>query len=153
MERLTERFSNGQAAVYGCGNNCKYDYKYCHNHYEECPTINAIYDKLAEYEDAEEQGLMLPVAIGSDVYYIPSKVNYKLNVLGKHEEHNRVYHQKVNRISFNQRGWYLECDKDLEYGIGHILVDVFYKETWFTSKEEAEQALAKIKGGMICEEQ
>lgn len=29
MERLTERFSNGQAAVAGCGNNCKYDFKYC----------------------------------------------------------------------------------------------------------------------------
>lgn len=28
MERLTERFSNGQAGVYGCGNNCKYDFEF-----------------------------------------------------------------------------------------------------------------------------
>ena len=42
MERLTERFNNGQAAVMGCGENCKYDYKYCRNHYEECPEINKI---------------------------------------------------------------------------------------------------------------
>ena len=55
MERLTERFSNGQAAVYGCGNNCKYDYKYCNNHLEDCPTINEIYEKLAAYEDLEEK--------------------------------------------------------------------------------------------------
>lgn len=51
MERLTERFNNGQAAVMGCGENCKYDYKYCRNHYEECPEINKIYERLAEYED------------------------------------------------------------------------------------------------------
>ena len=51
MERLTERFNNGQAAVMGCGENCKYDYKYCRNHYEDCPEINGIYDKLADYED------------------------------------------------------------------------------------------------------
>ena len=35
MERLTERLDNGQAAVNGCGENCKYDYKYCRNHYED----------------------------------------------------------------------------------------------------------------------
>ena len=104
------------------------------------------YKKLAAYEDAEEQGFMkiLPVTIGSDVYFIPSKVNYDLNVLSKHEENNRVYHQKVARVTFTERGWYLECDKDLEYGVDHILVDKFYKENWFTSSKEAEQALAKL---------
>ena len=51
MERLTERLDNGQAAVKGCGENCKYDYRYCRNHYEDCPEINGIYDKLADYED------------------------------------------------------------------------------------------------------
>jgi len=59
MERLTEQFENGQAAVSGCGNNCKYDYKYCNNYLEDCPTIGEIYGKLAAYEDAEEQGLLL----------------------------------------------------------------------------------------------
>lgn len=72
MERLTERFSNGQAAVYGCGNNCKYDFKYCENHLEDCPTINEIYEKLATYEDLEEQGklLRLPCAVGDRIYGI-----------------------------------------------------------------------------------
>ena len=55
MERLTERFGNGQFAVYGCGNNCKYNYKYCNNHLEDCPTISEIYAKLATYEDFEEK--------------------------------------------------------------------------------------------------
>ncbi|MCI7189265.1 MAG: hypothetical protein MR998_01280 [Lachnospiraceae bacterium] len=101
---------------------------------------------MGTYEDAEEQGFIkiIPVAIGSDVYFIPSKYNYDLNVLSKNEENNRVYHQKVARVTFTERGWYLECDKDLEYGVDHILVDKFYKENWFTSSEEAEQALAKL---------
>lgn len=107
--------------------------------------VKAI-DKLAEYEDAEEQGLLkiLPIAIGSDVYFIPSKTNCKLNVLNGYEQNNRVYHQRVANIVFNKRGWYLECDKNLEHGIDHILVDKFYKETWFTSKEEAERALKQM---------
>lgn len=72
MERLTERFENGQAAVLGCGNNCKYDYKYCNNHLEDCPTITEIYEKLATYEDAEEQGLLLrlPCKVGDKIYQI-----------------------------------------------------------------------------------
>lgn len=104
--------------------------------------------KLGEYEDAEEDGLLkiLPVVIGSDVYFIPSKKNYDLNVLCNLKENNRVYHQKVERITFTERGWYLECDKDCEYGTGRVLVDIFYKETWFTTEAEAEQALAKMKG-------
>lgn len=72
MERLTERFENGQAAVLGCGNNCKYDYKYCNNYLEDCPTITEIYEKLAAYEDAEEQGRLvkLPCKVGDTVYHV-----------------------------------------------------------------------------------
>lgn len=57
MERLTERFENGQVGVAGCGKNCKHDHKFCENAREDCPTFDDIYEKLATYEDAEEQGL------------------------------------------------------------------------------------------------
>lgn len=77
MDRLTERFSNGQAAVYGCGNNCKYDYKYCNNHYEDCPTINEIYEKLAKYEDTgfepeeiEKLHKSCSLDVGQEVYVL-----------------------------------------------------------------------------------
>lgn len=46
MSRLTERFSNGQAAVAGCGSNCKYDFKYCKFNEENCPTLDEIYESL-----------------------------------------------------------------------------------------------------------
>ncbi len=105
-----------------------------------------LYWQLKKYEDLEEQGLLLkpPCSIGSDVYYIPSKVNHELNILNGHEENNRVYHQKVAKIVFTECGWYLECDKDLEYGTGRILADKFYKETWFLEPSEAEEALNKL---------
>ena len=67
MKRLTERFSNGQAAVFGCGNNCKYDYKYCYSENGNCPTLEEIYEKLAFYEDLEEKG-ELPIIYGVNVY-------------------------------------------------------------------------------------
>ena len=69
MERLTERIydvPDGESGVFVK----QHDY------------ISAA-EKLADYEDAEEQGLLLrlPCGIGSDVYIIPSKINYKLNIL------------------------------------------------------------------------
>ena len=66
MNRLTERFSNGQAAVAGCGDNCKYDFKHCKD-YTNCPTLCEIYEKLAFYEDLEEKG-ELPVMYGVNYY-------------------------------------------------------------------------------------
>ena len=104
-------------------------------------------DKLAEYENFEEQGLLLrlPCRIGADVYFVPSETNYKLNILQGHPESNRVYHQTVERITFTPNGWYLECDKDLEYATDHIFVDKLYKDTWFLSQAEAEQKLKEME--------
>ena len=106
---------------------------------------NADVKKLKEYKDLEEQGrlIVLPCAIGDGVYMIPSKVNYDLNVLHRKEEFNRVYHQKVDRIHLDNEHWWLECDKDREWGTGRILVDVLLGETWFLTLAEAEKALAE----------
>lgn len=144
MDRLTTRNIAG-VAVY----KQSYECERCGESIWRLPDLGngSPTDKLAAYEEAEDKGLMkiLPIAIGSDVYYIPSKVNYDINVLSKHEENNKVYHQKVANITFTERGWYLVCEKNLEYGVAQIFVDKFYKETWFTSSEEAEQALANMQ--------
>ena len=110
-------------------------------------SVEKLARKLAEYEDLEEQGLLLqlPCGIGDDVYFIPSKTNYKLNILQGYPESNRVYHQNVEKITFTPNGWYLEGDKDLEYSTGHILIDKLYKETWFLSQAEAEQKLKEME--------
>ena len=140
MERLTYKVHDGGIFVK------ESDVKTFDVEDEIMHTGNAI-RKLAEYENLEEQGLLLktPCSIGRDVYSIPSKVNFELNKLNGHEESNRVYHQKVAKIVFTEHGWYLECDKDLEYGTGHILLDKFYKETWFLAQSEAEETLKRME--------
>lgn len=106
-------------------------------------------ETLKKYEDLEEQGslLKLPCKIGDDVYFVPSKVNYKLNILNKHSENNKVYHQKVEDFVLTRHGWYLECDQDVKYGTGHILTDVSFCKTWFLTKPEAEAKLKELRGG------
>lgn len=103
--------------------------------------------KLKYYEDLEEQGLLLRLlcGIGSDVYIIPSKINCELNILSLHPENNKVYHQKVALITFTEKGWYMECDKDREYATDRILSEKMYKETWFLSQEEAEAKLKEME--------
>lgn len=114
----------------------------------DCEEIDAVYRKLKEYEDLDEQGrlIKLPCKIGDDVWFVPSHTNYKLNILNHHREENKICHQKVARITFSRNGWYLECDKDLEYATDHILIDKMYKETWFLAKSEAESRLEELRG-------
>lgn len=140
MERLTEYMGNGKD--YESINPIDTPYEYGK------ANLQALINKLAAYEDAEEQGLLLqlPCKIGADVYIIPSKVNYALNILGLHPENNKVYHQKVSLITFTEKGWYIECDKDREYGTDRILLEKMYKETWFLSREEAEAKLKEMEG-------
>lgn len=104
-------------------------------------------EKLATYEDLEEQGLLvrLPVKIGDDIYKIPSKANYDLNVLNGYKANNRVYHQKVYSIVFSQIGWFVQCDKDSIHSPNVICVDVEYGKTWFLTREEAEKKLEEMK--------
>lgn len=135
MERLTERIDNvpdGESGVW----------------VKEHDYVSAA-EKLAEYEDLEEHGrlIKLPCKVGDDVWFVPSHTNYNLNILNNHSEENKIFHQKVARITFSSNGWYLECDKDLEYATDHILLDKMYKETWFLTESEAEAKLKELRGG------
>lgn len=106
--------------------------------------IREILNRLAEYEDLEEQGklLKLPCAVGDTVYVIPSKTNYKLNIINGHDENNRVYEQVINRIEISNTGYLLvTCD-----GMASV-VDTFYENTWFLTREAAEAALEKLERG------
>ena len=153
MERLTERTADGILVKENHGENGLRTFYQCfgekpNDKYTNCDEGYCAIEKLAAYEDTEEQGLLLrlPCGIGSDVYMIPSKINYKLNILSLHPENNKVYHQKVALITFTENGWYIKCDKDREYAIERILSEKMYKETWFLSQEEAEAKLEEMEG-------
>ncbi len=107
--------------------------------------LDVITDEIMDAPTVD--AVVLPCKIGDDVYIIPSKVNFKLNVLSGLEKNNRVYHQKVAEIVFEQDCWYVLGNADKEYGTGRVLIDRFYKENWFLTQEEAEAALAKMDGG------
>lgn len=98
-------------------------------------------NKVAE----QDRLIKLPCTIGDDVYFVPSETNHRLNILNHHSEENKIYHQKVARITFSQNGWDLELDKDLECATDHILRDKMYKETWFLTRPEAEAKLKELK--------
>ena len=86
MDRLTERFSNGQGAVDGCGKKCKYEFM-CTKDIDGwglCPTINNVVDRLADYED---------------VGLTPEEIKYFLKDFGISLcMKNRELQAKINRI-------------------------------------------------------
>lgn len=147
MERLTERYvpNNGKKGIAGIK---------VFESENKIPLVKVLsgeylypaIEKLTTYEDLEEHGLLarLPVKIGDDIYKIPSKANYDLNVLNGYKANNRVYHQKVYSIVFSQRGWFVQCDKDSIYAPNVICVDVEYGKTWFLTREEAEKKLEEM---------
>ena len=104
-------------------------------------------EELKSYKELEEQGLLvrLPVKIGDDIYKIPSKANYDLNVLNGYKVNNRAYHQKAYSIVFSQSGWFVQCDKDSIHAPNVICVDVEYGKTWFLTREDAEKKLEEIQ--------
>lgn len=70
MERLTEDSVTGETYIKQCESSCPYDGDFCGT--DECPVLNAVADKLGEYERAEEQGLLarLPRKVGDTVYRV-----------------------------------------------------------------------------------
>lgn len=148
MERLTKITEIGNAYFPKCFEEPCCGIGKCIDN--NCNLVNEVCKKLAEYETLEEQGLLvrLPVKIGDDIYKIPSKANYDLNVLNGYKANNRVYHQKAYSIVFSQSGWFVQCDKDSIHAPNVICVDVEYGKTWFLTREEAEKKLKEMKNGL-----
>lgn len=52
MERLTEDSVTGETYIKQCASSCPYDGDFCGT--DECPVLNAVADKLGEYELIQE---------------------------------------------------------------------------------------------------
>ena len=127
MERLTERGSYGYGDVYVRQN----DY------------VTAS-KKLCEYEDLEEQGLLLrlPCKVGDDIYAIPSEVNYRLNKSFGAKGLNAICRQVVDHIEFNSYGYLVSTNEGMT-----VHRQEAFGETWFLTREEAEQKLKEMESG------
>ena len=139
MERLTEDFL-GCNQIKGCDNfTCE---EVCRRSLNcgDCP-ISEAFDKLADYEQAEEDGLLIK---------LPCKVGDVLWYLSKNK--NKVIPVEVMKIKY-------ECEAE-NYGV-FILERILIRgkgieptvihfsdigKRVFLTEEEAEQALAKMKG-------
>lgn len=111
MSRLTEKIGKD----YQC-NNSECMLSYCDR---GCGHYNLMVQKLAAYEDAEEQGLLLrlPYPFGTKLYYVIDDWDYGMS---------------VNEVIF-----------DLEF-VSDVLR---YPDEYFPTKEEAEQKLASMQKG------
>ena len=110
------------------------------------PFADKILTKLADYEDLEEQGLLvrLPCKIGDDVYIIPSPPIYGLNIFYGCENVNRVYHQHIESITFAGSHWYATGRNEYKE---KVLNDTAFGTTWFLTREEAVNKLEEMKNG------
>lgn len=112
-----------------CGDVCKY-----HNCWD-CP-IQEVVEKLAHYEDLEEQGRLieLPCKVGDAVYEILPPCNDTLLC----EMFQQLY---ISRCINKECGHYIQIKQfSLE-----LLKDL--GRTVFATKAEAEARLAELKGG------
>lgn len=103
-----------------------------------------IVKKLKAYEDVEEQGLLLrlPCKVGEDVWCLEDDECYGYVFIAMSGEYYIVSSNYVHCDDIYEQ--LEEMEDDTENGF-EPSVCVFHKDKVFLTKEEAEQALAKMK--------
>ena len=126
-ERLTETYLDRN----GCTLYCRKEVKVKNQQ---------LIDKLARYEDLEEQGRLieLPCKIGDTVYYI--NTHNRLSLFK-----NTVYEAKVARFVTTRYGTSIVIQIRNEYGCTELYSEDNYNKTVFLTKEEAEAALKGVE--------
>lgn len=142
MERLTDKIGNTNC-VKGCGSNCKYGFQYCSKEdWENCETIADVIDKLADYEDLEEQGrlLKLPCKVGDTVWQI-----MVVGVQGKNIQYG-IFKAVVTKISVDyQMNFLLSTITEDEERYRNEVTSTAIGETMFFTKSEAEAKLKELR--------
>ena len=139
MKRLTDEMSAGNYGVLNCGANCKYDNKYCYTH--NCPEIERAIQKLGEYEDAEEQGLLirLPCKVGDKVYAFCEEFG-----ILEYGVYGIILFQ--DKIIFQCSSFSGYCNDDTPECLDEIEPYISdFGKTVFLSREEAERKLKELQ--------
>lgn len=140
MERLTDKIGNTNC-VKGCGSNCKYGFQYCcKEDWENCQTISDVIDKLAYYEDLEEQGrlIKLPCKVGDKIYSI-----YRCFDDGVQELIVKGIH--MHSYTPTKTILYIEFESDDQRCCGKLRAEELGR-TLFLEKGEAEEKLKELRG-------
>lgn len=135
MERLTERDEFGNADIIGVD----IDDLQLNLDFEQMNKVTDALNKLAEYEDAEEQGLLLrlPCKVGTKVYaFLPCDNHFIECQINKIEIKHTIYGKMCYFIEpIANRGCLYRYFED-DFG-----------KTVFLTKAEAEQKLKEMVGG------
>ena len=143
MERLTDKIGNTNC-IKGCGSNCKYGFQYCRKEdWENCETIADVIDKLAEYEDLEEQSrlIKLPCKVGDTVY-----VNGVLGC-GEAERYRVIRVDYHSTLGTGRNEFYIEALLCADPDSSIAFYDKQFGKTVFLTKAEAEAKLKELRGG------
>lgn len=132
MERLTYRDKKGEAHLH-CYQMCADAHEDCNTAYEvdRCQRYVA-FRKLADYEDAEEQGLLLrlPCKVGDNIYIIKPYGIEEASITGISEADD------IDCFCFE-----IYIDPDCH----EIIALEEFNDTWFLTKEEAEAKLKEME--------
>lgn len=133
MNRLTEKFANGEYGIAACGENCRYEHKYC-SCMKDCPALDELIDRLGKYEDMEQQGelLKLPCRVGDTVWTFVEKQYGELT--------GEVVDFKVEKVEIA-----LDSENKPFFRIDNMEFELdCLGKTIFHSREEAAEAVKKI---------
>ena len=154
MERLTERFMLG-LGVKDCYDSCSVcDVAGC------CGLLEDILEKLAHYEDLEEQGrlLELPCAVGDTVWLIGKNYNKCTKHYDcEHYDYNEyliIWCEKNCPNGFRGTGVIQATIETIEINRGQVLVQLNAHDNYlrvpiksvFLTQEEAEAKLKEMEG-------
>lgn len=115
----------------------------------DCEEIDAVYRKLKDYEDAEEQGLLLrlPCKVGDTVWVVTSPFNVFDGIEYDENMKDEVYEAFISSVTFYECGeQYRIYAKATNHFIGAYFRKCDFGKTVFLTKEEAEAKLKEMEG-------
>ena len=149
MERLTEKIGNTNC-VKGCGSNCKYGFQHCRTEdWENCKTIDDVIDKLAQYEESEEQGLLLrlPCKNWMDIVFGEQETFFGIDESYIENPIREITVDSADRFTWYD-GWKTLVLKGAdENGLDWEFSPEDFGKTVFLTKSEAEAKLKELRGG------
>lgn len=154
MERLTERTAVGILVKENYEKETLKTLYSCYGgkpnpHYTNCEEGYCAMEKLADYEDAEEQGLLLrlPCKVGDTVWVVTSPFNVFDGIEYDENMKDEVYEAFISSVTFYECGeQYRIYAKATNHFIGAYFRKCDFGKTVFLTKEEAEAKLKEMEG-------